>query len=734
MNKITVSDITIDWDLSAGTCSFEDLPVAMFWTDTTLAGLMAGVQSMVGTERFALALQSEGRKSVEADWSVISQFPSFEEGFRAIANIAAVAGWGLWEIVSLDRDNKECVFKVTNNWEAHYQKSLGVKWGSAMLAGKLAGYCTHLFGTNCWAEQTSFAAADDEYDLLRVSPSPKTIEEEIDTLLESDNATKADMAVALAKLKTEINTRIRIEDELKRTQLALEDRVEKRTQESLASEAKFRTIIESSPMGIHMYHLTDHGDLVFSGYNAAANKILGVDHEQFVGKTIEDAFPPLATTEVPQQYKNCCKNNAMWQTQQITYEDNKIAGAFEVYAFQTSPGNMAAFFLDITEKLQKQESIKKLEKSVQQMKNLESLGVLAGGIAHDFNNILTAILGSLSIIKDSLPSDYEDIDLVLEAEKASFRAKDLTQQLLTFSKGGEPIKKTSSLKAVIEDSAQFILLGSAIKVTFNFPDDLWLVEIDKSQISQVIQNIILNAKHAMPSGGTITISAENLSPPLTDTLLLDANEHYIKVSISDQGIGIPDSIKEKIFEPYFSTKQEGSGLGLAITFAIVKKHKGTITVSSRVNEGATFDIYLPKSHRNDLPQKEKNKIIQKDSLTLLIMDDEFSIRKLYSIYGKKMGHKILFAETGEEAIEQYNNHASEIDIVIADLTIPGGMGGKDAAAAILEQNPNARIIVSSGFSNDPILAQYADFGFCGILAKPFRKNELEEAIHKALTS
>jgi len=227
--RIQVSGIDVQWDVGSGCCTFEKLPVTMMWVDTTLAGLMSGVQAMVGTERYLLALQSEGRKSVEEDWRVIAQFPDFREGFKAIANIAAVAGWGRWTLTSLHERDRECRFRVTDSWEGRYQKALGVCWGSGMLAGKMAGYCSKLFATNCWADQTAFLARGDPYDEFVVRPSPRLIEREIESLLASDEATRADMAVALRKLEREVAERRRMEEEIRRLNVDLEWRVQDRT-------------------------------------------------------------------------------------------------------------------------------------------------------------------------------------------------------------------------------------------------------------------------------------------------------------------------------------------------------------------------------------------------------------------------------------------------------------------------------------------------------------------------
>ncbi len=261
MNKIRISGIQVEWHPEQGTCTFEKLPVAMMWVDTTLAGLMSGVQAMVGTERFVLALQSEGRKSVEADWQVISKFPDFREGFKAIANIAAVAGWGNWEMTFLDQDQRECRFRVKDSWEGCYQKALGVCWGSGMLAGKMAGYCSKLFGTNCWAEQTAFIAKGDVYDEFVVKASLRSIEHEIESLLATDEATRADMAVALRKLEKEIAKRTRMEEALRQ------------------SEERYRTLVEEAFDGIFIRR--EEGTIIFA--NQRLHEMLGYHRGELEG-------------------------------------------------------------------------------------------------------------------------------------------------------------------------------------------------------------------------------------------------------------------------------------------------------------------------------------------------------------------------------------------------------------------------------------------------------------------
>ena len=268
--SIRVSGINIEWQPERGTCTFDGLPVAMLWMDTTLAGVMSGVQTMVGTERFLLALQSEGRKSVEADWHVISAFPDFRDGFRAIANIAAVAGWGHWSLTSLDENERECRFRVTDSWESRYQRALGVCWGAGMLAGKLSGYCSKLFGTNCWADQKAFAARGDGCDEFVVKPSPRSIEKEIDDLLATDEATRADMAVALRRLEQEIAERQRMEEALRE------------------SEALFRSQFEFGNIGIAI----TSADKGWLRVNLRLSAMLGYSEEELRGRTWAEMTHP----------------------------------------------------------------------------------------------------------------------------------------------------------------------------------------------------------------------------------------------------------------------------------------------------------------------------------------------------------------------------------------------------------------------------------------------------------
>ncbi|MCP4763208.1 MAG: response regulator, partial [archaeon] len=324
---------------------------------------------------------------------------------------------------------------------------------------------------------------------------------------------------------------------------------------------------------------------------------------------------------------------------------------------------------------------------------------------------------------------------------ASFKAKALTKQLLTFSKGGAPIKSAANIEKIITDSANFVLRGSNVKCTFLFDNDLMTVEVDEGQMNQVMNNLIINADQAMPNGGILTIIVKNfiISKPLA---LPIKSGNYIKIEIIDQGIGIPKEYISKIFDPYFSTKQTGSGLGLATTYSIVKNHNGFITVDSILGKGTTFIVYLPaiKINLNDkmdestVKTKKSLKIStnsQKSRGTILLLDDEKTIQKVAKKMIEKLGFNVLSAMDGKEAIEIYKNsleNEPKIDFLIIDLTIPGGIGGKETLTEIKKLNPNIKAIVSSGYSTDPIMANYKDYGFSGVISKPYTIEQLSNIL------
>jgi len=402
----------------------------------------------------------------------------------------------------------------------------------------------------------------------------------------------------------------------------------------------------------------------------------------------------------------------------IKDERNKVVGAVLV-------------FRDITER-------RKIELELQKANKLESVGMLAGGIAHDFNNILTAILGNVTLAKLDAAQHSELFEILSEVEKASMRAKDLTQQLLTFSIGGAPIRKTATINELIRESTAFALRGSNVRFEFYIPDDLWSVEVDIGQMNQVIQNLVINADHAMPEGGLIKIHCRNVSLPTDETIngQSRARGNFVKISIQDQGHGIPTEHLAKVFVPYFTTKQKGSGLGLATVYSIIKKHEGYITVESKLGAGATFHIFLPASTRKAVPKISSDTVLLSGKGSVLVMDDEEIIRSSFARMLKLLGYQIRTVADGAEMVDEYQRaqrDGQRYDAVIMDLTVPGGMGGKEAIKILKQIDTGVRAIVSSGYSNAPVLSSYEDYGFCGFLAKPFKLEELGAVLKKVLT-
>jgi len=376
---------------------------------------------------------------------------------------------------------------------------------------------------------------------------------------------------------------------------------------------------------------------------------------------------------------------------------------------------------------------RKIQEEAFKARKLESIGVLAGGIAHDFNNILTAILGNINLAASLAGSDQEK-SLLASAEKASLRAKGLTQQLLTFAKGGEPVTETSSIDEVIRDSAGFVLHGSNVACSYVIPDNLRLVNIDKGQISQVIQNIVLNAKNNMIEGGSIDIVCENYRFSSDDHLPLPAGD-YVRIRIKDTGPGIPLEIIDKIFDPYFSTSKDGQGLGLAVTRSIIAKHGGHVGVESKVGEGSVFTIYLPVSEESDRLPAEVAAGWQSSAGRILIMDDEKIVIDVMSRMLHQLGYEVLVCSDGQEMLtlyQQADESGNPVDAVILDLTIPGGMGGKEAMKKLLHKYPQAKAVVASGYYNDPVMADCASYGFKAAVAKPFQVEELGQALRKAM--
>ena len=380
---------------------------------------------------------------------------------------------------------------------------------------------------------------------------------------------------------------------------------------------------------------------------------------------------------------------------------------------------------DITER-------KMMEEELLRAQKLESLGILAGGIAHDFNNLLTAILGNISLAKSYRDSQEKLQKRLSEAERASLRARDLTQQLLTFAKGGVPIKSTTRINELLRESAEFAVRGSNSRCEYAIPEGLWPVEIDEGQISQVINNLVINAKQAMPEGGVVNISAENLN--LNEGGYL-SGKRYIMISIQDSGVGIHKEYLSKIFDPYFTTKQEGNGLGLATCYSIIKKHDGSVTVESEPGRGTIIKVLLPASSGNGSTDIESLEKHISGYGRILVMDDEELVREVAGEMLSSLGYEVSFAKDGSEAISMYETaklNGGFYDLVILDLTVPGGIGGKETVLKLIEIDPDVKAIASSGYSHNPVMSDFKMHGFSDFIAKPYKLKELGEVVNRVL--
>jgi PAS domain S-box-containing protein len=406
-----------------------------------------------------------------------------------------------------------------------------------------------------------------------------------------------------------------------------------------------------------------------------------------------------------------------------------VEGRMAPVADYTSKRVGAVFVLrDVTER-------QRMEEKLQNAAKMESVGILAGGIAHDFNNILTAILANLTLLQLDLMGMPQEAGLLEDAVRATKRAGELTLQLLTFAKGGDPVRTAVHLNEVIRESATFANRGSGVKTEFEMPGDLRAADVDKAQISQVIQNLVINANQAMPGGGTLRIAASN------ERIAAGANPafaegDYVRITVTDTGMGIPPEHIAKIFDPYFTTRVQGHGLGLATVFSIVRRHQGHVEVNSVVGKGSVFTIWLPAA---PVPQAAAARSAPAAGIErgkrVLFMDDEEPILRLTERLMVRLGLEFESALDGRQAIERFRaarDAGRPFDLVVMDLTIPGGMGGKEAIAVLREIDPGVRAIVSSGYSSDLAMADFRKHGFRGMVAKPYDVAELASVIRSVL--
>jgi PAS domain S-box-containing protein len=512
----------------------------------------------------------------------------------------------------------------------------------------------------------------------------------------------------------------------------------KRAEDELAGEKELLSVTMAS-IGDGVVSTDTEGIII--SINPVALVFSGLSVEAAVGKNLDDVF-----TFVHEKVKDADASEGFIRSM-IRKKGIKPMGircglrvkngCERVVDLSVSPINdakgavigMVMVFRDMTER-------QKLEAELYNARKLESLGVLAGGIAHDFNNILTGVITNLFMAKLRAKSDAETFALLSEAEKASFRASKLVKQLLTFSKGGAPVKETVAIGEIIEDSVGFCLSGSNVASKLHLAPDLSKVEADRGQIDQVLNNLIINADQSMPNGGTVTVSAENVmvQRQAAEGANALAPGEYVKITVMDEGVGIPPESLEKIFDPYYSTKPNGNGLGLTIAYSIIKAHKGIITVDSVPGKGTAFSFYLPAAKDRAAPEEKKGVTLAalRISKRILIMDDDSAVRTVLTQLMRNSGYDVDCAASGVEAIEAYSGamkKGNPFAVVVMDLTVPGGMGGREAVSKLLELDPGAKVVVASGYSNDPIMANYRKYGFCGVIVKPFNIDEFLSVVN-----
>jgi len=506
----------------------------------------------------------------------------------------------------------------------------------------------------------------------------------------------------------------------------------KKTEDALRdSEQLYRAIVENAYDLI--IEINSQGTCNYVSPNCEA--VLGYDSTDMLGKSFFDFVYPEERQTLTESFHT---HIGSLQEIDMTCRLQNKQGEWRwfeshIHPFRTSMGTVKGVIVtrDITEQ-------KRVEEERLRATKLESVGLLAGGIAHDFNNILTSVFANIGLAKMITAKDASSNPSVVErlsaAEKACLRARDLTKQLLTFAKGGAPVKSTTSIASIIGDTVEFALRGSSVRCCLQIPEHVWPVVVDEGQISQVLQNLVINAEQAMPEGGVIEVTVENdsiLSP--SDLPLKPGN--YVRVTVKDQGIGVPQDHLSKIFDPYFTTKQKGSGLGLATTYSIIKRHEGHITVSSALGKGTCFTLYLPASSMKETSRDETPNELICGKGRILVMDDEDEIQEVLGKMLEHLGFDVDFASEGEKALSDYTDafqQGSPYVATILDLTIPGGMGGKETLRQIKALHPEAAVIVSSGYSNDPVMGRFHEFGFSGVIAKPYNLLDLSKVLSQIL--
>ncbi len=505
-------------------------------------------------------------------------------------------------------------------------------------------------------------------------------------------------------------------EELRRIQSELEN-----------SRTKYVDLYDFAPVGYFTFN--DNGLILNVNLTGAKQlaaervRIIDTPFIHYVEREDRDAFYLHLRTTLNTGYRQNCElklNNK---------KDSQFSARLESIRVRNPEGDdvIRTSLTDITE-------TKNLEYQLRHAQNMESIGTLAGGIAHDFNNLFTAALNYIFLSMGHLTQDHKAYGPLKDAESILMKATGLSQQLLTFSKGGSPVRKTISLIKLIRKSATFAVSGSNVMCDLIISEDLWPVEADFLQMYQVIHNIVLNASQSMPDGGTLSVNADNFFLEAGADVPLPEGR-YVTIQITDHGIGISHDQLQRIFEPYFTTKQDGSGLGLAISYSIIKNHGGHISVTSSPGKGSAFTVYLPVSHHTITTEAIAAMTLVPGTGRILIMDDDEAVRSSLGLILKECGYEVAYSTNGRETVEKYEKameQSSPYDAVLMDLTIPGGMGGTEAVRILRTIDPDVKAVVLSGYSNDSVLSNFSDYGFSEALQKPCSPEKLSATLSSLL--
>jgi two-component system, cell cycle sensor histidine kinase and response regulator CckA len=552
--------------------------------------------------------------------------------------------------------------------------------------------------------------------------------DEMFILLVTAKADHADLEMALEAGANDYLTKP-IDLALLNVRLAVAERqirdLTERNQARVALQQSARTLTDILENTTDGFFCLDHA-WRFTYVNPQAERLFGRARKELLGGELWQKFPELRNTPFEENYRRVMANQTPAEFEAC--EPNGATRWFEVHAYP-SGGGVSALFRDVTERKRAEDD--RLTKG-----KIESLGTLAGGIAHDLNNILTVISGNIGLAQLEAPSEEKNLFACLaKASQAAQEAAHMSSQLLTFSKGGSPVKKVVRMSELLAKSAHFSLHGSNLRAEMDIPPDLWTTEVDPAQIEQVINALMINAREAMLSGGTVDISARNIELENKPGALLPGGR-YVKVAIADHGGGVPPDIATKIFDPYFTTKSVSSGLGLSISFSVVKKHGGMLHLEQSSPSGAVFSFYLPAARAEPAVIKSigDGHGMPSPLQRILVMDDEEGIRELTSQLLNTLGYEVTAVTDGVEAVNTYERamrRGENFQAVILDATIRGGMGGLATIARLRNIDPSVVAIICSGYSDEAALAEFLQYGFRGALPKPFTRRDLADVLQRA---